>query len=607
MNGNFDDSGQKHSTFTLKVDKVSELPKDESALEHPIKIEKWPFSKDKLYITGENGDEDYFYFTSKEAQFMNFEVTGIPGVDISAAVYEKEQLFPATSEELSTEDMPALYTSNTHGIGEGETLLFQTEPEKEYYLKVTNKGTFGYVTLEQLLLGLVGGLEEKEPAGSILSYSVSLVGKSIPEDEDNYSSMDDSTMMNVLTEDDSERINLLESVAIPYELGGTIQGYLQNTMDQDWYKLNTSSAGIYQFQLPTPKENIPNLGLYEVIKDKDENGKAYQLLSLVSTNEDWSSYDDWVKGKFFASLKANKTYYLSINPNYNTNQIPYDGYQVTSKLVVKDAGDSYEENDKPEQAKNIPATGVTANFSTANDVDSYYFTAKENSVYGVKFSRTPLTSKLKAKYPKELLSPYLGYMEITRDVNKNHKIDDRDTEYRTYLLKNTEDGTTTGSFEAKKGQSYFVTVFGSVDSSTALSLWPYQLKVNSVNKKDEDAGSKVKNNKPSKPIKLQKKSSKLYSTTGYFNTGYENGDEDWYIYQPTKSEQVTLTLSASQELDGVFEVYRNGKRVSKSDIYGQGDNEILSLKMTKGTYYVKVRDGKGRASIDPYTLSLKVK
>lgn len=128
-----------------------------------------------------------------------------------------------------------------------------------------------------------------------------------------------------------------------------------------------------------------------------------------------------------------------------------------------------------------------------------------------------------------------------------------------------------------------------------------------MNKKDEDAGSKVKNNKPSKPIKLQKKSSKLYSTTGYFNTGYENGDEDWYIYQPTKSEQVTLTLSASQELDGVFEVYRNGKRVSKSDIYGQGDNEILSLKMTKGTYYVKVRDGKGRASIDPYTLSLKVK
>ncbi|MEK4758747.1 S8 family peptidase [Viridibacillus sp. FSL E2-0187] len=607
VNGNFDVSGQNQSSFTLVVDKVTQIPKTESTLENPIKIDKWPFNQDNLYMAGENGDSDYFHFTSKEAHFMKFDVTGIPGVDISAAVYEKEQLFPATSEKLGVEDIPALYTSNMHGIGEGETLLFQTEPEKEYYLKVTNKGTFGYVTLEQLLLGLVGGMEEKEPAGSALPYSVSLVGKIIPEDEDHYSSMDDSTMMNVLTEDDSERINLLESVALPYELGGTIQGYLQNTMDQDWYKFNTSSAGIYQFQLPTPKENIPNLGLYEVIIDKDENGKAYQLLSLVSTNEDWSSYNDWVKGEFFASLKADKTYYLSINPNYNTYQIPYDGYQVTSKLVVKDAGDSYEENNNPEQAKDFPASGVTANFSTANDIDTYYFTAKEKAIYGVKFSRTPLTSKLKAKYPKELLSPYLGLMEITEDVNKNHKIDDKDLEYRTYLLKNTADGTTTGSFEAKKGKSYFITVLGLVDSSSAISLWPYQLKVDSVNKKDEDAGSKVKNNKPSKPIKLQKKSSKLYSTTGYFNTGYENGDEDWYIYQPTKTEQVTLTLDASQELDGVIEVYRNGKRVAKSDIYGQGDKEILSLKMTKGTYYVKVRDGQGRASIDPYTLSLKVK
>ncbi|MGE7622415.1 S8 family peptidase [Viridibacillus sp. NPDC096237] len=630
VNGSFDVSGQKQSTFTLQVDKIAQLPKDESTLEKPIKIEKWPFNQEKLYMTGENGDDDYFHFTSKEAQFMKFEVTGIPGVDLSASVYNKEQLFPAPSEEagieLPAEEMPALYTSNANGFGEGETLSFQTEPDKEYYLKVTNKSSLFNGNILQMLFSLMGGIKESKPAESALPYSVSLVGKTIPEDEDNYTSMKESSgisqlftnitlneesgqnekTQNAQPQDDSEQIALLESVALPYELGGTIQGYLQNTMDDDWYKLDSSSAGIYQFQLPTPTENVPIVEMYEVVKEEDGNGKTQQILSNISSNVDWFS-EEWIKGEFVASLKANKTYYLAIKPNYDTFQIPYDGYKVTSKLIVENPADSYEENDRPEQAKKLPDTGVTANFSTANDIDMYYFTAKENAVYGGKFSRTPLTSSLKAKYPKELLSPYYGYMEITEDINKNHKIDEEEMEYKSYLLKNTEDGTTTGSFAAKKGKSYFVTVTSFVQSASGLSLWPYQLKLDSVNKKDEDANSKVKNNKPSKPIKLQKKSNKLYTSQAYFNSGYENGDEDWFIYEPKKTEQVTLTLDTSQELDGAIEVYRNGKRVAKSDIYGKGDKEILFLKMTKGTYYVKVRDSEGHASIDPYTLSLKVK
>ena len=52
-----------------------------------------------MFVTGEKGDTDFFHFTSKEAQFIKFDVSGIPGVDISAGVYEKSMLFPPVGEE----------------------------------------------------------------------------------------------------------------------------------------------------------------------------------------------------------------------------------------------------------------------------------------------------------------------------------------------------------------------------------------------------------------------------------------------------------------------------------------------------------------------------
>ena len=225
----------------------------------------------------------------------------------------------------------------------------------------------------------------------------------------------------------------------------------------------------------------------------------------------------------------------------------------------------------------------------------------------MKFSRATLTSSLKEKYPKELLAPFYGFIEISEDVNKNKKLDSQDIDRTTYLTNITEYGTTTGSFEAKKGTSYFVTVYGLIDSISGITLWPYDLKINAVNKTDEDAKSKITKNKPSKPLKFKKNTSKSYSATGYFNSGYENGDADWYVYDSKKEGNVTISLDAGKEIDGVIEVYQNGKRVASSDIYEKGDKEVLSLKMKKGTYYVLVRDSKGRASIDPYKLSLTVK
>ena len=99
VNGSYDDSIKKQASVTLQVDKVAQLPEDESTLEKPLEIASTPFNQEKLFITGEKGDTDFFHFTSKEAQFIKFDVSGIPGVDISAGVYEKSMLFPPVGEE----------------------------------------------------------------------------------------------------------------------------------------------------------------------------------------------------------------------------------------------------------------------------------------------------------------------------------------------------------------------------------------------------------------------------------------------------------------------------------------------------------------------------
>ncbi len=627
VNGSYDDSINKQSSFTLNVEKVNPLPEDESSLESPIKIKSLPFNQENLYITGEKGDSDYFHFTSKEAQFIKFDVTGIPGVDISAGVYDKDQLFPPIAEGEETQlpielpegeeipkpnpdEMPTLYSANSGGIGEGETLSFQTEPEKEYYVKVTNKISIYDYKLEDILSNPTGILEEKEPAQSALPYRVSLVGKVIPADEDNYSGMmpttEEENIIRALQEqNEEERIALLESMALPYEIGGTVKGYLQNNMDQDWYILKPTNAGIYQFDVPTPATNMPIVELYEIVEGEDADGKPYKYLAPVSNNIDWNGYE--AKNGFLTGLKANKTYFLAVNPNYMTGQIPYDGYEITSKLLIQNAGDAYEDNELPEQAKDLPAAGAKANFAVSNDVDTYYFTAKETTTYGVKFARTPLTAALKNKYSEELLSPFYGYVMITEDVNKNRKAEETEYERTRYMLNITENGTTTGSFKAKKGQSYFVTVNGIIESSARVTLWPYQFNIQSVSNKDENPTSKVKNHTPTKPLAMKKINSKSYTGTASFNTGFENGDEDWFVYKAAKTEQATLTLDGGTGIDGVIEVYRNGKRIAASDYYGTDDNEVLSLTFTKGTYYIKVRDRQGHASFAPYTLSVKLK
>ena len=123
------------------------------------------------------------------------------------------------------EMMPPLYVSNSGGMGEGETLTFQTEPDKEYYVKVTNKISIYDYQFEMIMMPSIeysfsGTNEKEEPAQSILPYSVNLVGKVIQADEDNYpgdmmpTKEEEMTMPTVVTswqEEEEKRIAELEN------------------------------------------------------------------------------------------------------------------------------------------------------------------------------------------------------------------------------------------------------------------------------------------------------------------------------------------------------------------------------------------------------------
>ena len=618
-NGSFDDSTKKGSNYELKISKYQELPEDESSLETPIEVAALPFTSKPAYLTGEKGDEDFFHVKATDARLMKIDVSGIPGINIALNVYEKEQLFPtpeepesgetpASEQEVPSENpapvegeeeaIPALYMSNNGGVGEGESLYFMSEPEKEYYVSVTSKqmsyeNSYGGDDFFFVEYG------EMEAGQSMLPFTVKMDSKLMPEDEDGYSA--DGEEEEGVTEEDI--IAGIDASARPYQIGESAEGYIQSDSDQDWYKFVPEENGIYQFDIPSPKKDLPSVWINEVVEYvNEEDGKTYQYLSTIASNIDYSGWDLKFTDKLFAGLKAGKTYYLAAGERIN-----FDPYKITSKLTVKSTQDQYEDNDKPEDAKNLPASGVAeGNFGFANDVDTFYLAPNKTAIYSAKFERKEIPNSLK-EFPNELLQPIYAFIQITEDTNGNHKMDSEEMDKTIVFMNLIESGVNYGSFKAEKEKKYFITIQGLVDSSSGISLWPYKFTAAPVKQNDEDAGSKVKNNTPSKPLNLKKAKIKSYSAKGYLNAGVGEGDEDWYVFKAAKKETATISFAAGDEIDGVIEVYKNGKRVAKSDLYALADPELLSLNLTKGTYYIKVRDVKGNASINPYTLDVNLK
>lgn len=647
-NGSFDDSGKGLSHYQLNIERSKELKEDGVNLENPIVADSFPYSsKDTpLTFTGEEGDEDYFKIKVEEKQMVRVKTTGVPGIDASLNLYLGEQLFPPAEmpEEGSEKGVKAvtpsheepiepMYYSNSRGYGEGETLVFEAEPGMEYVVSASNKMNYfnwmyDFFMNEQMMYQ--GGKESYD--SSNLPYEVTIEGKVLPPDEDNFPNheeegtpeeeyeeggMDTKEYValkqatrdkyhDVEEEEDEyeQMIRMIQESALSYGIGETASGYLQMLEDEDWFALTPGETGIYEFTFNNG--NLPMMEMYEIVEETDENGDKFTYMSQVGGNYSWDWSGVKLNKTMLVGLRKNKSYYAKVNnDHFSENSISFDRYSFSSKLKIKNPDDKYENNDKLEKVKNLPAKRFSGNFAMPNDQDIFYLKpGRKDTLFGVNIDRYPVTKDLKMKYPAELLGNFYSAAVVFEDQNNNRKVDDAEFDTIRFLEKGIETGHTSGSFLAKKGKGYIIALVGFTEQMNP-SLLPYSVQVAPVNVKDEDAGSVVRNYKPSKPLSLKKYSSKKWSAAGYLNAGVRNGDTDWYALKVDKDRKAKITFDFKNDIDGVLSIYKDGKLMKRADYYRLGDDEVLIANLKKGTYYIEVKDTNRNASLSPYTLKVE--
>ncbi len=653
-NGSFDDSGKGLSHYKLNIERSNELAEDGVNLEKPIVVDSLPYSSKgtPLTFTGDEGDEDYFKISVEEKQMVRVKTTGVPGIDASLNVYLSEQFFPPTEGEEGEEGkegaekgtmavkptheeepIEPMFYSNSRGYGEGETLVFEAEPGMEYVVAASNKMNYynfmyDFFMNEQMMYQ--GGKDTYD--SSNLPYEVTIEGKVFPPDEDNYPMMEKGMpeeeyeegemnteeyvakkqavrekMHDVKDEEDEyERmLREIQESALGYKIGERASGYLQMFEDEDYFKVTPNETGIYDFSF-NKNGSIPMMEMYEMVEETDENGKKFTFMSQISGNYNWDWYGVTMNPSMLVGLRKSKTYYVKVNNDYfSENSISFEQYSFTSKLRVKNPEDKYENNDKLEKVKNLPAKRFSGNFAMPNDQDVFYLKpGSKDTLFGVNIDRYPLTNELKKKYPAELLGTVYSAAIVFEDKNNNRKVDDTEFDTMRFMEKGWYTGHSSGSFLAKKGTGYIIAFVGFTETFTP-SLLPYSAQVAPVNMKDEDAGTVVRNYKPSKPISLKKVNSKKWTATGYLNAGVTNGDTDWYALKVDKDSKAKLSLDIKNDVDGVMSIYKDGKLVKRADYYGLGDDEVLITNLKKGTYYIEVKDTNRNASLSPYTLNVE--
>ncbi|MBB2481318.1 S8 family serine peptidase [Bacillus sp. APMAM] len=612
VNGNYDDSAAKKAKFKLSLTRTSVAPQAESTFEKPIEVKGFPYQSEPMKLFGENGDDDYFTFKTNDEQAVRLSISGIVGVNSSIQVYTKESLGALTGEDagkdqpvsdtpapsIPIDQIPAQWQVNSSEIGAGGTLTIPTTPQTEYVVRVTNKvSVFDIWSMMGMSIAFMG--KQTEPQSSLLPYTLKIEGKVLPPDEDNLPIQDEGQDQNNFYQ------NILDN-ALPYTLGGSISGYIQTDRDEDWYKFVPSKTGIYNFTLPQPANNKPYVEVMKVVKEKDEKGNPYIDTQYVGANDSFDLSGYTMSGSFYTGLKKGETYLIHfMGSPFQEGNVSFDPYKLETKLIESNLGDKYVYNNG-DPIKNIPTKTFQGTFAIPNEDHLYYLEGKKSAVYSLLFESGKPTPELLRKYPKELLSDVYGVAIIYEDVNKNRKLDEADIERSSIIAKSLYTGSTTnyGSFKVTKGKNYIVQFLGLIDGVTPLSLVPFKATVAPVSAKDEDAGSVVKNNVPSKPLKLKKVKTNSWSANGQLNSGVGFGDEDWYVLDLKQAFTGYISLETGNEVDGVISLYQNGKRIQSSDYYGAGQTESMPVKLKKGKYYIKVNDFFGNSTITPYTLKV---
>ncbi|ANB56358.1 subtilase family protein [Anoxybacillus sp. B7M1] len=622
VNGHYSLEGK--SNYTLKLQKLAQLPGDEATKTEPFNISQFPFDSGSLtFVPDKNAqeaDKDYFKFTVAEPTIVKFQLSAVPGVDSELSVYLADDLNRSTNATKQEPPMP-IVAANNNGSGKGETLTFEAQPGTEFVLEASSEPVNDFYFYDPMSSANTGsGL----PASAI-PYHVTAETVKLPADEDGYPSFDDSGEKGetqegkeaaiqqqrsqnakrpndlIIVEDgtwryfEKEDIQKIREQALPYHFGSQQSGYIQFSDDRDFYKVAVNATAIYQFTFHTPDGMAPWATIYEY------DAKQNDLLPIA----EYYGYDYFTGQKtseFTTVLEKGKEYYLSIaNDRY---QPVSDPYTFTGKKQMDAPKDANENNNEPIRATVVqPNKAVTGNFVLPNDTDIYYYKhRKADEVFS--FFARPNKLDHAESLPAALRGTLIPYVTVVEDTNGNMNIDESEAGKAIDFWPTGWSPLydVNGSFKAKKDTGYFF-----ITSSIlwdGLSLQSYRFGIESFQAKDEDAGSVVKNNVPSKPLGF-KKEGRAYKATGYLNAGVDYGDKDYYTLTVTKEGAFTLKLDGSSTFDGMISIYNEkGGLVQTIDYYGEGDSEVATVTLKKGKYYFAVEDSFARPNTQPYTLSI---
>lgn len=630
VNGNYSENSQ--SKYDLQIDRYTEKLDDQNTKETAVYIDKLPFQSlsqhGQMYFTNElndheeateneqkpiPGDSDFFHFVAPETNtVVQIKLSEVPGIDSSINLYmmEESEEVPPELQEYATEQMYLIDLMNQNGFGDGENLSFEAIPGKEYVIEVTNKPNF-----DPLYLDIYGqNLDLERSYTSNISYNLSIESIALPADEDIFPIMNGEEsatdaiangdiqayyekkeeLQMVLKEpampvEDQDFATSLKEHALPHHVGQIENGYFQYMGDEDYFQFTPAKNAIYQFSFEKNEQHeIPWL---EILTYDEQMG------SLAFVGSNWMySYDNQLTPDFYIGLKANQTYYIKLaNELYRTSS---KGYSFTSKVLVENTIDKFEDNDSYEKATNIGLNKVVGNFSTAQDMDIYYFEPTISDVYGFSIQALAVQGKYE-KLPKELLAPLDPVMIIIEDSNRNKKLDKEEEGNFILTNNNFSNSEERGAFKGLKGAGYFIVVFNYLSELTTIT--PYELTLAKATQVDEDGASIVHNNLPTKPILFRQISPTTAAQKAYLNITDNKGDIDYFHFVAAASSTYKIQVDVPSDLDAVVTVYDGkGQQIAVADQYGSGDYEALTIALTKGSYFIKVEDSFGNASISPY-------
>lgn len=648
--GKYSEAGS--STYKLVLHKSQELLDDGNSMETPKVVESLPYASalDNYYtdelltapeeeeaeaasdsetteedIPGEEeagkekqvpGDSDYFEFTvpgnpEDGLKAVKVNLSEVPGINPAIKLHIIEEM---EGEQFIYE----MDQAADKGYGQGEELSFNAIPGQKFIVEVTNKPY-----MDEFMM-MFGGYEIdfERSYSSFKPYKVTIDSKTLPADEDGipFELGMETSPEEELMEGDIEGfiamrkeiqqkaydpyemtyedyINMLKEAAIPFEENGGGEGYLQTFGDEDWFAFTPDHSSIFELSMAKTSGYKP--AAIEVLKYDEE----YKDFVYVYSNTIW----DWMDGTvsvedtFTLGLQAGETYYFrAADPMYRPS---FDPYKFTLKTKVKHVADSFEANETFKSATKISTKGITGNYASSADTDIYYFKPGKDGIYGARVTPGALPAKYK-NVPERHKSEIDPVLVIIEDTNGNGKLEPEEEgrlTFTDYGLWSDEERT---GFRTKKNAGYFIATFDYFGTNS--SLVPYVLKIDETNKADEDKGSTVKNNIPSKPLLLNRPAKDRFYSYGYLNLTSNKGDTDFYKLKIEREKNYTLSMEVPSDIDGKVSIYNSkGAQVAVSDYYGKGDDEVLSMTLKKGDYYIKVEDAFGNASTNPYKLIVK--